>query len=33
MELLKDPNSTRIVKALPLPPQRPLATEQIFKDG
>ena len=33
MELLKDPNNTRMVKTLPLPPQKPLATDQIFKDS
>lgn len=33
MELLKDPYGNRVVKNLPLPPQRPLATEQIFKDS
>lgn len=31
MELLKDPNGSRVVKTLPLPPQRPLATQQLFK--
>lgn len=33
MDQLKDPNNSRIVKTLPLPPARPLTTEQIFKDG
>lgn len=33
MELLKDPSNTRVLKTLPLPPQRPLPTEQIFKQG
>jgi len=33
MELLKDPTNSRMVKTAPLPPQRPLSTEQIFKDG
>lgn len=33
MELLKDPSGTRVVKTLPLPPQKPLPTEQIFKEG
>jgi serine/threonine-protein phosphatase 2B catalytic subunit len=30
MELLKDPNNTRVCKGLPLPPQRPLRQELLF---
>jgi serine/threonine-protein phosphatase 2B catalytic subunit len=30
---LKDPNNTRVVKELPLPPERPLDTAQIFRDN
>jgi hypothetical protein len=30
---LKDPNGTRVVKTLPLPPQKPLSKEDIFEDG
>jgi hypothetical protein len=33
MDVLKDPTNSRVVKTLPLPPQKPLSTEQIFKDG
>lgn len=33
MSILKDPNNTRIYKSLPLPPQLPLDTSDIFKDG
>lgn len=33
MDLLKDPNNSRVVKTLPLPPQRPLTNQQIFKDN
>jgi len=30
MELLKDPGNTRVFKALPLPPHRPLKSELLF---
>ena len=33
MELLKDPGNTRIVKGLPLPPQRPLKSDLIFQNN
>lgn len=31
--ILKDPNQTRVYKKLPLPPQKPLPAELIFKNG
>ena len=31
--ILKDPNHTRVVKALPLPPHKPLPKDEIFKHG
>jgi hypothetical protein len=31
MELLKDPENSRIVKSLPLPSHRPLKSELIFQ--
>ena len=33
MDALKDPQGSRVVKSLPLPPQRPLPSSEIFKDG
>ena len=33
METLKDPNNTRVVKNLPLPPQKPLPNAYIFEGG
>ena len=34
MELLKDPGNTRVVKGLPLPPQKPLRSDILFnKEG
>jgi serine/threonine-protein phosphatase 2B catalytic subunit len=33
MEELKDPKKDRMVKALPPPPQRPLASHLVFKEN
>jgi len=33
MDQLKDPNGSRIVKTLPLPPHKPLSTQAIFING
>jgi hypothetical protein len=30
--MLKDPDSTRIVKTLPLPPQKPFDSNKLYKD-
>lgn len=32
MDLLKDPNGTRIVKTLPLPPQKPFDSSLLLKE-
>lgn len=31
MQPLKDPKNTRVVKTLPLPPHKPLPSNEIFK--
>jgi hypothetical protein len=33
MELLKDPTQSRVVKDLPLPPQKPLRSDLLFQNN